>query len=71
LAPVDRVLGAGFGLVRGVAIVLTGVLLAGMTTLPKQPMWRQALLAAPLEDWALAVKGWLPGDFARHIRYDR
>ncbi len=66
----DRVLGLLFGLARGALVVLTAVLLAGMTRLPESPGWRDAMLSAPLEVLALVVKPWLPPDMARKIRYD-
>ena len=65
----DRALGAVFGLVRGLAIVLIAVLLAGLTALPKQPAWRQATMSAPFESVANWVKVWLPYDLAKHINY--
>lgn len=69
LAPLDRMLGALFGIARGVLIVWGLVLLAGVTALPQQQWWRQALLAPPLETAALAAKPWLPPDLAKRIRY--
>lgn len=66
----DRLLGAVFGLARGILIVLVLVLLGGLTALPREPAWRDAMLAPPFEALALAVKPWLPADFARRIRYD-
>jgi membrane protein required for colicin V production len=70
LGAVDRLLGALFGLVRGMAIVIVVVLLAGLTALPRQPDWRHAVLSPPLEMLATLVKGWLPDGLARHIQYD-
>jgi membrane protein required for colicin V production len=69
LGPVDRTLGAVFGLVRGFAIVMVVVLLAGLTALPRQPVWRDAMLSAPLEALADAIKVWLPYDLSKHINY--
>jgi len=69
LGPVDRVLGAVFGLVRGFAIVMVVVLLAGLTALPRQPAWRDAMLSAPLEALANAIKVWLPSDLSQRINY--
>lgn len=69
LGVADRVLGAVFGLVRGFAIVIMMVLLAGLTALPRQPAWRHAMVSAPLETLANAVKVWLPYDLAKHINY--
>lgn len=69
LRPLDRVLGAVFGIARGVLVLLVLVLLAGLTPLPHQSWWRQALFAAPLETAVLAVKPWLPSELAKRIRY--
>jgi membrane protein required for colicin V production len=69
LAPLDRVLGAVFGIARGVLAVWVVVLLAGLSALPQQQWWRQALLAPPLETAVLAAKPWLPPDLAKRIRY--
>ena len=69
LGAADRVLGAVFGLVRGVAVVMVIVLLAGLTALPTTPAWRQAMTSAPLEALANTVKVWLPSDLSKHINY--
>lgn len=69
LAAEDRILGGVFGLVRGVLILLVLVLLAGLTPLPKEPAWRNAVFSQPLEALAMAVKIWLPGDLSRRITY--
>ena len=66
----DRMLGAAFGFVRGLAISILVVLLAGLTPLPKEPVWRQAVLSAPLVTIANISKAWLPYDLAKHINYD-
>ena len=65
----DRLLGAVFGLLRGVAVVTVLVLLAGATTLPNQPVWREAALRPLLERVAIVVKSWLPPAVSQHIRY--
>jgi membrane protein required for colicin V production len=69
LAPLDRVLGAVFGIARGVLVVWIGVLLAGLSALPQQAWWRQAVLSPPLETAVLAAKPWLPPDLAKRIHY--
>ena len=66
----DRLLGALFGLARGGLVVMVLVLLAGLTTLPRDPMWRNAMLSSPLEAFALYLKAWLPGDLSKRIKYD-
>jgi membrane protein required for colicin V production len=69
LKVVDRGLGGLFGLARGLLIVMTLVILAGLTDLPKQPVWRDALLVDVTESAVRIVKPWLPDDWARHVNY--
>jgi membrane protein required for colicin V production len=66
----DRMLGAAFGLVRGVAIVVVLVLLGGMTSEPREPYWRNALFSRPLEKMASWAKQWLPEDIARRVSFE-
>jgi membrane protein required for colicin V production len=66
----DRGAGVVFGAGRGLAIVTVLVLASGLTALPREPFWREAVLSGPLEAFALYLKGWLPAEFARHIRYE-
>jgi membrane protein required for colicin V production len=65
----DRVFGSLFGFARGVAMVIVLVLLAGLTALPRQPVWKDAMLSPPLETLAAMVKHWLPQNWAKHIKY--
>ena len=46
------------------------VLLAGLTRLPEDRGWRDAMLSQPLEVLALLVRSYLPAELARKIRYD-
>src|SRR5690606_33709752 len=57
---VDRGLGAAFGFARGLLVCCILVLLAGFTALPREPMWRNAMFAAPLEAIVIAQLSWLP-----------
>jgi membrane protein required for colicin V production len=66
----DRLLGGFFGLARGLLIVLTVVLLSGLTALPRQPAWSDAMLSPPLEALAAAMKPWLPQAVSRYLSYD-
>lgn len=66
----DKGLGVVFGLARGFLIVITLVLLAGLTSAPRQSFWRNAMFSAPLEAFAVNVKPWLPDDLARRISYE-
>jgi membrane protein required for colicin V production len=70
LGPEDRLLGGVFGLARGVLVVMIIVLLAGLTSLPRQAVWRNAVLSDPLVSLAGQVKSWLPADLAQRIKYD-
>lgn len=70
LGPLDRLMGALFGLARGLIIVLALVIVCGMTPLPRQPIWRNAMFSPPLEALALTLRPWLPTTLARQIRYD-
>jgi len=65
----DRAVGALFGLARGGLIVFVAVMLAGLTSLPREPFWREAVLSGPLETAVLAAKPVLPKDLAQRIRY--
>ena len=65
----DRLLGALLGLVRGAVIVLVTVMLGGLTPLPREAFWRNAMFAAPLETAVVALKPLLPDEFAQRIRY--
>lgn len=69
LGLIDRMLGAVFGIARGVLVVLIAVMLAGLTPLPREHWWRDAVFAPPLETAVLAARPWLPESMARKIRY--
>ena len=66
---VDRLLGAVFGVARGVLIIVIVVLLAGLTTLPRQEWWQNALFAPPLVIAALSLRPWLPQALAQRLDY--
>lgn len=66
----DRVLGGVFGLARGALVVMILVLAAGLTSLPRQPVWRDALMSGPLEVFAGQIKAWLPAALSQRITYD-
>jgi membrane protein required for colicin V production len=70
LSGVDRVLGALIGLVRAVVILTALTLIAGFTTLPKEPFWRAAKSRGPLETLAVIARDYLPKTVAARIHYD-
>jgi membrane protein required for colicin V production len=65
----DRLLGASFGILRGLLIVLVIVMVAGLTPLPKTTWWTEAMLSPPLETVVIAAKPWMPQELARRIGY--
>jgi membrane protein required for colicin V production len=69
LGGINRLLGAGFGLARGSLVLVVLTLIAGLTDLPREPLWRNALLAPPLEAGALALRPWLPPILAGSLNY--
>ncbi len=67
LSPADRMLGAAFGAVRGLVILLALTLVVGMTPLNAAPWW-QASAGAKLAGVALhGLKPVLPEDFGKYI----
>lgn len=69
LSLADRGLGSLFGLARGIVIVLAGVLVCGMTSLPQQAFWKDAMLSPLAESAARTVKPYLPGSIGEHVRF--
>lgn len=69
LTVVDRGLGGLFGLGRGLVIILAVVLVCGMTAIPQQSFWKEALFSPLAETAAQTVKPFLPGDFSRHVQF--
>lgn len=70
LGGLDRVLGGGFGIARGLLIVLAFTLLAGLTSLPRKAIWRDSVVGTPLAGAARLIRPWLPQAFAERLRYD-
>lgn len=57
LAGIDRVLGFGFGSLRGVLILALAVFLGSLTLLPQESWWQESRLIPPLQrvvDWTEA-----------------
>ena len=70
LGGLDRFLGALFGTARGLLIVLAAALLAGLTSAPRQPFWRDSASGGLLARAVLALKPMLPQTLAERLRYD-
>jgi len=69
VGPLDRGLGALFGFARGMIIVLVLVLLSGLTNLPQQPLWKNAMLSSPLENLVMLARPWLPVELTKRLNY--
>jgi membrane protein required for colicin V production len=70
LGGADRALGAVFGAARGLLIVLVAALLAGLTSAPRKPFWRDSASGPFLVQAAQALKPLLPQPFSERLRYD-
>lgn len=67
LSPADRMLGAAFGVVRGVVILLALAVVVGMTPFKSAPWWQESE-GARLAGVALhGLKPVLPEDFGKYI----
>jgi len=70
LSGTDRLLGGAFGAVRGLALVLLLLLVAGLTPLPADPWWQESRTIArmmPLVDWAAS---YLPDAVTEHLEFE-
>lgn len=64
LSGTDRMLGLGFGLLRGGLLVAVLVLLLGYTPMPRDPWWQQSQLIPRFEPLAVWVREQLPDTLA-------
>jgi membrane protein required for colicin V production len=70
LGGVDRTLGGVFGLARGVLILVAFTIAAGLTALPRHPLWKESVGAGMLTRTVLQLRAWLPPRLERRLRYD-
>jgi len=70
LGNLDRLLGALFGLLRALLIVLAAAIVAGFTSFPRSTAWKESLTGAQLASAATALKPWLPPAFAQRMKYN-
>ena len=66
----NRGVGAVFGFVRGLLIVCVLVFLAGLTSLPKDARWTNAMFSSPLEALVKTILPFVPQIVAKHVKYD-
>ena len=69
LSGTDRSIGILFGIARGGVIVVVLILLAGFTQVPQDPWWRESLLIPHFQQFAVAIKAYLPLDIAGKLHY--
>lgn len=67
LNPVDRVLGAGFGLLRGVVMLLALALVVNMTPIKQQEAWQASALAHRLDQGLHLLKDAVPQSLGRYF----
>jgi len=70
LSGTDRTLGIVFGVLRGIVIIALLVLLAGLTSLPRDPWWSQSVLLPHLVELAREIHSFLPPEAQEAIRFD-
>ena len=54
---------------RGVVLLLAFTIAAGLTTLPRQPAWKDSVGAGMLTRTVLQLKAWLPPRLGDRLRY--
>jgi membrane protein required for colicin V production len=59
-----------FGVARGLLVVAATALLAGLTSAPTQPYWRESVSGPLLVQVALRLKPLLPHTLTERMRYD-
>jgi membrane protein required for colicin V production len=67
LPPVDRILGAIFGLVRGAVLVLAAAVVATMTPLHTSEWWRESVGAGIASAAVKGLKPLLPQEFGKYL----
>lgn len=69
LSGTDRMLGLGFGLLRGAALCSVLVLLLGFTPLPQDAWWQESRLLPGFQGPAEWMRGWLPESAAQYLNF--
>ena len=67
LRPADRALGAVFGLLRGVVLLLAVAVVAGLTPMGAAAWWQESQAAPILAEVLQRLKPVLPEEFSRHL----
>lgn len=67
LRPADRALGAAFGLVRGVVVLLAATVVIGMTPLHSAQWWQESVGAGITTAALKGLKPLVPQQFGKHL----
>ncbi|HEX7916406.1 CvpA family protein [Rudaea sp.] len=67
LSGTDRLLGAIFGLARGLALVTLVVLLLGFTPFPRDPWWHESRLLPSFQNAAQWASAHMPADVTKYL----
>ncbi|MFO1245103.1 MAG: CvpA family protein [Ramlibacter sp.] len=67
LRPVDRTLGAAFGLARGLVLLLAAAVVVNMTPLKSGTWWQESAGAGVLTVALKGMKPVLPGEFGQYL----
>jgi membrane protein required for colicin V production len=67
LRPVDRTMGAAFGVLRGVILLLAATVVMDMTVLKSSAWWQESQGAALLTATLKSLKPVLPEQFAKYL----
>jgi membrane protein required for colicin V production len=70
LGSADTLLGGALGLAKGLVILVGLTLAAGLTSLPRTELWKQAMLSGSLQAMALRALPLLPKDVATYVRFE-
>ena len=69
LGATDRLAGLLFGVARGALIAAILVMLAGVTSLPREPWWKQSKLIPPFQSLAVWLRGKVPQGLAAQVKF--
>ncbi len=68
IGAIDRIFGAGLGVALGALILSLLTILAGMTPVPDQPLWKTSTLVPKLEEAAVWVKSFIPPELDEYLK---
>ncbi len=69
LRGIDRVLGAFFGLVRGIVVIALIILVTTLTSFSHSDTWKSSQLLPPFELVAHKMTGFMPSEYAKYFSF--